>query len=374
MTLFLSSYKKTSICDYFLARIRFSKDGIQDDLNCGLNIAVINREKHAVTFHPWNKEYPITDSEWVKWSTLHECDAISIEKSGINYCFYESQANEAVIVTGLACNTNCIMCPVSEQARNHTLTATKENIISQVKYYGSEINHVTITGGEPTLMMLDLPEVIKAVQYQCPNAAILILTNGRTFSVNAYANLFNDLMHKEDRIAIPIHGSTAELHDAITQVRGAFSQTKHGLENLSQGAMRIEIRIVVSKLNHQDVSAIVDFILGLPRVSVVNFIALEMCGSAIVNKSCVWIEYPDAAQACEDGIEKLIHAGIDTGLYNFPRCVVNHKYWAICKDSISDYKIRFAPECNNCKVRSICGGVFNSTLSTGCFKARPILE
>ena len=120
MTLFLSSYKKTPICDYFLARIRFSKDGIQDDLNCGLNIAVINREKHAVTFHPWNKEYPITDSEWVKWSTLYECDAISIEKSGINYCFYESQANEAVIVTGLACNTNCIMCPVSEQARNHT--------------------------------------------------------------------------------------------------------------------------------------------------------------------------------------------------------------------------------------------------------------
>ena len=72
--------------------------------------------------------------------------------------------------------------------------------------------------------------------------------------------------------------------------------------------------------------------------------------------------------------EKLIHAGIDTGLYNFPRCVVDHKYWVICKDSISDYKIRFTPECNNCKVRSICGGVFNSTLSTGCFKARPILE
>ena len=374
MTLFLSSYKKTPIYDYFLARIRFSEDNIQGDLDCGLNIAVINRKKHAVTFYPWNKEYPITDSEWVKWSTLHECDAISIAKSGINYCFYESQANEAVIVTGLVCNTNCIMCPVSEQARNHTLTATKEDIISQVKYYGSEINHVTITGGEPTLMMLDLPEVIKAVQCQCPNAAILILTNGRTFSVDVYARLFNDLMHKEDQIAIPIHGSTAELHDAITQAPGSFFQTKHGLENLAQGAMRIEIRIVVSKLNYHDVSTIVDFILGLPRVSVVNFIALEMCGSAIVNKSRVWIEYPDAAQACEDGIEKLIHAGIDTGLYNFPRCVVDHKYWAICKDSISDYKIRFTPECNNCKVRSICGGVFNSTLSTGCFKARPILE
>lgn len=374
MNFFLSAYKRAPICDYFLARIRFSEENLQDDLNYGLNLAVINSSNQTVTFYPWGRRYQISDSEWKKWSLLHDCDAISIEESGICYRFYDSQADDAVIVTGLACNTNCIMCPVNEQARDHASTSTAEDIIRQVRYYGSDIHHVTITGGEPTLMMLDLPEVIKTVQGQCPNAAILILTNGRTFSVDGYAKLFNHLMHKEDQIAIPIHGSTAELHDKITQAYGSFLQTKHGLENLAYGAMQIEIRIVVSKLNYQDISSIVDFVLGLPRVSVVNFIALEMCGSAIMNKDHVWIEYPEAAQACEDGIEKLIRAGIDVGLYNFPRCVVHHKYWALCKDSISDYKIRFAPECDSCKVKSICGGVFNSTLSTGCFKAHPILE
>lgn len=374
MNFFLSAYKRAPICDYFLARVRFSNENLQEDLDSGLNLAILNTEKHSVIFHPWDREYLITDSEWKKWALLHECDAISIEESGICYCFYDSQSDDAVIVTGLACNTNCIMCPVNEQARDHASVATAEDIICQVKYYGTDIHHVTITGGEPTLMMLDLPEVIKAVKQQCPNAAILILTNGRTFTVDAYAMLFNSIMHREDQIAIPVHGSTAELHDRITQVPGSFRQTQHGLENLAHGVMRIEIRIVVSKLNYQDISSIVDFVLNLPRVSVVNFIALEMCGSAIMNKDRVWIEYPAAAQACENGIEKLIRAGIDVGLYNFPRCVVHHQYWALCKDSISDYKIRFAPECDNCKVKSICGGVFNSTLSTGCFKARPILE
>lgn len=97
MTLFLSSYKKTPIYDYFLARIRFSEDNIQGDLDCGLNIAVINRKKHAVTFYPWNKEYPITDSEWVKWSTLHECDAISIAKSGINYGYLQQVSTDDTV-------------------------------------------------------------------------------------------------------------------------------------------------------------------------------------------------------------------------------------------------------------------------------------
>ena len=110
------------------------------------------------------------------------------------------------------------------------------------------------------------------------------------------------------------------------------------------------------------------------RITVVNFIALEMCGNAIKNREQVWIDYPEAAAACEAGIEKLVSAGIDIGLYNFPLCAVKHKYWTLCRDSISDYKIRYTPVCESCKVKSICYGVFNSTISTGCFVARPIAE
>ena len=102
-------------------------------------------------------------------------------------------------------------------------------------------------------------------------------------------------------------------------------------------------------------------------------IRIVPCAS-IFNPVIVWIDYPQAAAACEDGIKKLVSAGIDIGLYNFPLCAVKHKYWTLCRDSISDYKIRYTPECESCKVKNICHGVFDSTISTGCFVARPIAE
>ena len=69
--------------------------------------------------------------------------------------------------------------------------------------------------------------------------------------------------------------------------------------------MQLEIRVVVSKLNCADISNIADIILHIPRVTVVNFIGLEMCGNAIKNRDRVWIDYSEAANACEDAIEKI---------------------------------------------------------------------
>lgn len=220
---------------------------------------------------------------------------------------------------------------------------------------------------------MDLLEVFRTAKRLCPCAELLLLTNGRAFAVAPYAQALGQLLTAQDQIAIPIHGSTGPLHDAITQVPGSWQQTMQGLHHLAKSPVRIEIRIVVSKQNLSDVDAIVDLVLGLPRVTVVHFIGLEMCGNAIKNKDLIWVDYPQAAAACEAGIQKLMAAGIDVGLYNFPLCAVRHQDWTLCRNSISDYKIRYAPACASCSVQSICSGVFDSTLSTGCFHPRPIL-
>lgn len=374
MTFYLSSYREQPAATYIFARIRLSKADVDGDLQVGLNVIYLDRENKNVTLYPFNRTYQISETEWPRWDELHEADAISIENTGICYRFYQSDAGDATIVTGLTCNTNCIMCPVSESSRCHAHLTPVEELKMQIRYFGTDIPHITITGGEPTLLKQGLLEVVRFAKEQCPNAEILILTNGRTFSVAPYAKAFNRLLIAQDQIAIPVHGSNAKCHDAVTQATGSFDQTIQGLKILAEGSMRIEIRIVVSKLNYKDITNIVDLLLTLPRVTVVNFIALEMCGNAIKNREQVWIDYQEAAASCEDGIEKLIGAGIDIGLYNFPLCAVSHKYWTLCRDSISDYKIRYTPECKFCKVKDICYGVFNSTISTGCFIARPIAE
>lgn len=374
MTFYLSEYRKEPLCEYLIARIRFATDEIEQDTQIGLNVIYIDKDTHTAAFYPFQKTYKIQNSEWERWCNLNDFDAISVDQSGICYCFYEAGSGETTIVTGLGCNTNCVMCPVSESSRIHAYPATLKELTSQIAYFGTAVEHITITGGEPTLLKQDLLEIIKTAKQQCPSAEILILTNGRTFCVNSYAKEFIENLSAFDRIAIPIHGSTDAKHDAITQSKGFFNQTIRGLQNLAVGKMQLEIRVVVSKLNCVDISNIADIILQLPRVTVVYFIGLEMCGNAIKNRDRVWIDYSEAANACEDAIEKIIHAGIDVGLYNFPLCAVKRKYWSLCKDSISDYKIRYKPECATCAVREICNGVFSSTISTGCFVARPIME
>ena len=56
MNFFLSAYKRAPICDYFLARVRFSEEDLQNDLNYELNLAIINCENQTVTFYPWGRE------------------------------------------------------------------------------------------------------------------------------------------------------------------------------------------------------------------------------------------------------------------------------------------------------------------------------
>ena len=54
---------------------------------------------------------------------------------------------------------------------------------------------------------------------------------------------------------------------------------------------------------------------------------------------------------------------IDVQLYNFPLCKVERNYWALCAKSITDYKIRYNSQCETCNVKSVCGGVFGTTLA-----------
>lgn len=293
MTFYLSAYRSQPAAVYLLARVRLARKEIESDLQIGLNVAYVEQESQTVTLYPFEKRYSISDAEWLRWKELQDADAISFENTGICYRFYQADAGDAAIVTGLACNTNCVMCPVSESSRRHAQLTPVDELKMQLRYFGTDIPHITITGGEPTLLKQGLLEVVQYAKEQCPSAEILILTNGRTFSVAPYAQAFNRILIAQDQIAIPIHGSNAERHDAITQAQGSFAQTIQGLRTLAQGTMRIEIRIVVSKLNYRDISNIVELLLTLPRITVVNFIALEMCGNAIKNRAQVWIDYPE---------------------------------------------------------------------------------
>ncbi len=103
---------------------------------------------------------------------------------------------------------------------------------------------------------------------------------------------------KNLRIAIPIHGSIASKHDYITQAKGGFEQTIRGLTNIINANIETEIRIVVSKLNEDDILDIAKLIVAkFKRVRVVHFVGLEMRGNCAANADKVVISYEEAFQS-----------------------------------------------------------------------------
>ena len=66
---------------------------------------------------------------------------------------------------------------------------------------------------------------------------------------------------------------------------------------------RIELRIVVSRLNAEDMENIAELIATkMQGISYVSIMAMEMTGSAYIHRDQVWIPYRQAAEKIENGI------------------------------------------------------------------------
>lgn len=273
------------------------------------------------------------------------------------------------------CNSNCIMCPMSLDSRKRGLSIAPTEWAEIVATMPDNTSHITITGGEPFLEHVYLLPIMDQINKRFPHAEILVLTNGRALSIS---HLFNELMPiitERYCFAIPIHASTPELHDLITQAPGSFRQSLKGLKNLSKSEAKIEIRVVGHQKNIKDMNHIFNMLVhaGI-RIDVINLIAMEMMGCAARNRDTLWVDYHELCHASEAGIRYSLLHGIDVGLYNFPLCMIPKHLWPLAKQSITPSKVRFYQECTNCKEYDACGGLFHSTFELNLCKVNPIME
>lgn len=300
-------------------------------------------------------------------------DVFEIWENGTASRVYNDQTNENLFFVTGKCNSNCIMCPSPEQMRRMGEKANVANMIKIAGHIPSDTSHLTITGGEPFLAGKDLFKLLDYCKKKFTSTEFLILTNGRVFALEEYCRLLKETIPANCTLGIPLHGSTAERHDFITQTTGSFLQTITGLRRLHQMKIRLEIRIVVCRNNVNDIPQMASLIVHeLPNIAHVSIMAMEMTGSAFLNKEKVWIPYSQSSPYVQQAVRILAGAGINVMLYNFPLCTVNRQYWTICAKSISSYKVRYADKCGSCDVRESCGGIFAGTLHLEEADLRPI--
>ena len=89
---------------------------------------------------------------------------------------------------------------------------------------------------------------------------------------------------------------------------------------------------------------------------------MELTAEALANKNSLWINPKDYIPDLQKSVEYLDGNGITTWIYNLPYCLFDEKYRKYLIPSISSWKIQYLEVCENCKLKSTCGGMFFSNV------------
>ena len=302
---------------------------------------------------------------------FNEGDVVLINKRGEIVFLYEIKSMHNAIFATERCNHRCIMCPQPPVVEEEDKTPFNLKLISLMDKNTAEIG---ITGGEPTLIGDKLFDLIRQIQKFQPKAGISLLTNGVKFADKSYALKLAQCGHHDLQIDVPVFSDIADIHNHIVGAK-TFYKTVQGLYNLALFHQRSGLRIVVHKQTYKRLPQLADYIYhNFPFVSQVAFLQMETTGNADKNLQELWIDPYDYNEELKQSVLLLANRGICTRIYNAQLCVLPHEIREFAVNAISDWKDTYLPECEGCKLRAQCGGLFASNQKHHSAHINPYLD
>jgi hypothetical protein len=146
--------------------------------------------------------------------------------------------------------------------------------------------------------------------------------------------------------------------------KGSWSQTVQGIRNLLKLKTRVELRIIVNKLNHSSLSETASFIArNLSDVERVVFINMKYTGNAFRNRRRIFVRYSEAVSGVTGAVNILRRAGIEVRLFHFPLCTLPDRYRDMAR-GVTKHKgeLSFTEACKECRFRGDCPMVWKSYL------------
>jgi len=257
------------------------------------------------------------------------------------------------------CNSRCLMC--SQPPRDEDDSWRIDELLALIPLIDADEVQLGVSGGEPTLLGADLGLLIEACAQSLPDTPLHILTNGRAFRDPALALTLAGRRLDRTTWAVPLYADHADLHDEVVDAPGAFEETLQGLYELGRLGAQVEIRVVLHRMTVDRLPELASFIYRrLPFVSHIALMGLEPMGLAKMNRDRLWIDPVDYVEPLAEAVFHLAHRGLPVSIYNLPLCVLPESLWPFARQSISDWKNMFVPECDGCELTASCSGFFAS--------------
>jgi len=290
-------------------------------------------------------------------SDLSEGDVVLVTADGTISVLYEIHSIHNAIMTTERCNHRCIMCPQPPILQEKDKTDFNLKLLSM---FDKSTKEIGITGGEPTLIGDNLFVLIEYIKKHLPDSSISLLSNGVKFADYEYTRKLALTFHHDLQVDVPIFSDIDTKHNRIVGAK-TFYKTIEGLYNLAKFRQKIGLRIVVHKQTYKRLPQLAEFIYrNFPFVFHVAFMQMETTGLAEQNIDELWIDPYDYRFELEEAVLNLARRNMRVSVYNSQLCILQESIWAYARQSISNWKNIYLPECVSCILKNECAGFFVS--------------
>jgi len=285
-------------------------------------------------------------------------DIVLVNTQGELIVYYQRNSDENILFITQKCNCNCIMCPQPPDKENRDYTELNDELIRLIN---KKTKYLALTGGEPTLNKKNLIKIIKECKKNLPDTSLILLTNGVNFEGFDFTKELALVLHPDLTIAISLQSDIDEINNKMMG-NAVYYKILIGIYNLALFRQKIEVRIVVTKINLQRLPNFAEFIsYNFPFIYHIAIMGLEPIGNALKNINKLWVDPYTYQDILRKTIQVFHRRDMNVSIYNHQLCVLHKSLWQFSESSISKWKNIYLEICEKCDYKNSCGGLFSSS-------------
>ncbi len=170
------------------------------------------------------------------------------------------------------CNNRCTGCGniFTDRAGPPLSAAQWQKVLNKIAPHAARLR---FTGGEPTLH----PEFRDIVEVTCSlDVSFTLLTNARWQDPDGLIGLLRSTSQCMG-LLVSLHGTTADTHEAFTQVKGSFAETVNNIKRATAAGLTVDTSTIITQVNCSQIDDIVAFSakLGVERAVFARYLPVR---------------------------------------------------------------------------------------------------